>query len=167
MYNFSFRSQSVLGKGWDWVKAPLRLCGSYLTSESTFWLGRRQLHWLSKRQSMSTTALFRTMLTQGILGRLFSIYLWNESWVQAFDSFQLLMTLWMLAVFNFNYLWISLIIDWLCLAYMWHNSHLHEALLKFRCQPSFFDVTIAGTNKVETHGKRGLRSSSWSNEWNG
>ena len=83
----------------------LRLRGPYLTSESTFWLWRRLLRRLSKRSSLSTTALFRTMLTRRTPGRSCSTYLWNDS---AFN-YRWLFECQQCTIFN--YLWISSIID--------------------------------------------------------
>ena len=38
---------------------------------------------------------------------------------------------------------------------MWHNSHLHEALLKFRCQPSFLTLQLQAQIKQKHMAKEG------------
>ena len=57
----------------------------------------------------------------------------------------------------------SLISHSLCI---WHNSHVKLLYFRF-CLVVVSDVTIAGTNRVETHGGRGRRGSCSSNQWNG
>ena len=38
---------------------------------------------------------------------------------------------------------------------MWHNSHLHEALLKFRFQPSFLTLQLQAQIKYKHMAKEG------------
>ena len=43
----------------------------------------------------------------------------------------------------------------MCLVYVWHNSHLHEALLKFRFQPSFLTLQLQAQIKYKHVAKEG------------